>query len=144
MIRAVTPEDRAEWERLFLAYADFYNTALPDGALETVWGWIHDEAEPYFAALAIEDGQAVGLTQYQTMRRSLGGGDVVYLSDLYVDPAQRGKDLGHKLIDHVREHARHLGAADVRWLTAEDNTTARRLYDRFNPPSGFIMYKAGL
>jgi ribosomal protein S18 acetylase RimI-like enzyme len=140
-IRPLTPQDRTAWEGLFSAYAAFYNTTLPDGAFDTVWHWIFDPENDFWCDLAVSDeGIAVGFTQYQLMHRSLGASMVCYLSDLYVDPNIRGTGAGRALIDHVIAFARSRGLTNVRWLTHETNTQARRLYDTYRPPSGFILY----
>lgn len=139
-ISPVRPEDRADWEALFRAYAAFYRTdAL--GAEATVWGWIQSQTEPYWADIARDgSGRALGLVQYSLMHRSLSGASVVYLSDLFTLPEARGQGVGRALIDHVRGFARERGYPSVRWLTAESNTEARKLYDSYAPASGFILY----
>lgn len=141
LIRPVTPEDHAEWRSLFQGYADFYNTPMTDQTAAAVWSWIHDPDNPFWCDLAIgADGRALGFTQYQLMHRSLGGSMVCYLSDLFTLPAARGQGAGRALIDHVIAFARARGLPSVRWLTAEDNTTARALYDTYRPRSPFILY----
>ena len=87
-----------------------------------------------------EDGRVIGFTQYQLMQRSLSGGMVIYLDDLFVEPEVRGTGAGRKLIDNVVEAARGMGIANVRWLTQEFNYTARKLYDTYQPKSDFILY----
>lgn len=140
-IRPVQTGDHADWLGLFTAYARFYRQDLPPETARIVWDWIHDFANPFWADLAIDgDGVAVGLVQYQLMHRSLGGGMTCYLSDLFTTPQARGLGVGRALIDHVRGFARDRGLPGVRWLTAEDNTTARALYDSYAPASGFILY----
>lgn len=139
-IAPVTPADRADWQALFRAYAAFYATDAR-AAEPQVWTWIQTPDEPYWADIARDaDGRALGLVQYSLMHRSLSGGMVVYLSDLFTIPESRGLGVGRALIDHVRSFARARGYASVRWLTAEGNATARRLYDSYAPASGFILY----
>ena len=139
-IAPVTPADRADWQALFRAYAAFYRTDA-SAAEAQVWDWIQSETEPYWADIARDaDGAALGLVQYSLMHRSLSGGMVVYLSDLFTLPQARGKGVGRALIDHVRDFARGRGYSSVRWLTAETNTPARALYDSYAPASGFILY----
>ncbi|AOZ69656.1 hypothetical protein LPB142_10285 [Rhodobacter xanthinilyticus] len=139
-IRPVEGPDRAAWETLFRGYAAFYATD-PAPVLERVWGWVTDPEEPYWAEIAWgEAGQALGLVQYSLMHRSLSGGAVVYLSDLFTQPAARGLGVGRALIERVRAFARENGYPSVRWLTAETNAPARALYDSFAPASGFILY----
>lgn len=139
-ITPVRPEDRAVWEALFRAYADFYKTDAR-GAEARVWDWILSPTEPYWADIASNAaGEPLGLVQYSLMHRSLSGASVVYLSDLFTVPEARGQGVGRALIDHVRGFARERGYPSVRWLTAEANDTARKLYDTYAPASGFILY----
>lgn len=139
-IAPVTQADRPDWEALFRAYAAFYRTDAT-GAEARVWDWIQSDTEPYWADLARDaEGTALGLVQYSLMHRSLSGGMVVYLSDLFTVPQARGKGVGRALIDHVRAFARDRGCSSLRWLTAESNAPARALYDSYAPASGFILY----
>lgn len=140
-IRPLRETERPRWEEMFQAYAEFYKTAVPEGGFDTVWGWIFDPANPFWCDLAeAEDGSVVGFTQYQLMHRSLGGGMVCYLSDLYVEPQVRGSGAGRALIDHVLDFARERGLPGVRWLTQEFNYPARKLYDSYAPKTDFILY----
>lgn len=140
-LRPATPADRALWQPLFEAYAAFYKTPLTHKTIDTVWDWIHDPANPFWCTLALsDDGRPLGFAQYQLMHRSLGGSMVCYLSDLFTTPEARGQGIGRALIDHVRAFARQQGLPNIRWLTAEDNTTARALYDTYAPRTPFILY----
>ncbi len=140
-IRPLAQTDRAKWEELFEAYAQFYKTTVPEGGFDTVWEWIFDPENKFWCDVAErEDGRVIGFTQYQLMQRSLGGGMVCYLGDLYVEPDVRGAGAGRKLIDHVVESARGMGITNVRWLTQEFNYPARKLYDTYQPKSDFILY----
>lgn len=140
-ITALRPEDRSDWEALFRGYAAFYKTDARAAEAE-VWRWIHDPAEPYWADIArdAQTGAALGLVQYSALHRSLSGAKTIYLSDLFTLPEARGRGVGRALIDHVRGFARDGGYASLRWLTAETNAAARRLYDSYAPASGFILY----
>lgn len=140
LIRPVTQGDRADWTRLFDLYADFYKTEVSAEAKAQVWRWIEDPEEDFWSDLAFRDGRAVGLVQYQLMHRSLSGGKVVYMSDLYVNPGLRGGGIGRALIDHVIGFARARGIGNVRWLTQEFNYAGRRLYDSYRPKTDFILY----
>ena len=140
-IRPVAADDRKRWQELFQAYAEFYKTSVGERSFDTVWGWIFDSGNDFWCDVAVSDGGAIiGFTQYQLMHRSLGGGMVCYLSDLYVEPAIRGSGAGRALIDHVIGFARDRGLPNVRWLTQEFNYAGRRLYDSFAPKSDFILY----
>ena len=140
-IRALQDGDRKVWEQQFQAYAEFYKTSVPNGGFDTVWTWIFDPDNPFWCAVAVnEGGEIIGFTQYQLMHRSLGGSMVCYLSDLYVNPDIRGSGAGRALIDHVIDFAKERNIPNVRWLTQEFNHTARQLYDRIGVLTPFIKY----
>ena len=140
LIRPVAAQDRPDWARLLQLYAEFYKTSVSPEALDAVWGWIFDPAEPFWSDLAVRDGRVVGLVQYQLMHRSLSGAKVCYLSDLYVDQSLRGGGIGRAMIDNVITVAKARGLTNVRWLTQEFNYAGRRLYDSYRPKSDFILY----
>ncbi len=140
-IRSLNPNERNQWASLFDQYADFYKVTPPSHCKDQVWGWIFDEDEPFWCDLAInEQGQAIGFVQYQLMHRSLSGSKVCYLSDLYVNPAHRKTGTGRALIDHVINFAKNHGIDNVRWLTQNNNSTAKSLYETYVAQSEFVLY----
>ena len=120
---------------------NFHRVTVTDDSLQATWRWIHDEDEDFWCALIENnDGEVIGFTQYQLMHRSLSGSMVCYLSDLYVEPDYRGSGAGRVLIDYVFEFARRNNIPNVRWLTQESNSTARKHYDTYGTKSDFILY----
>ena len=67
--------------------------------------------------------------------------DRCYLEDLFVSPDARGTGAGRALIEAVYGAADAAGANQVYWMTAHDNETARRLYDRVARLTPFIKYQ---
>ena len=55
-------------------------------------------------------------------------------------PGARGTGAGAALLDALREAAKDRGLSVVRWITAKDNATARRLYDRFAEKTSWVTY----
>ena len=140
-IRPVDSGERDGWEELFKAYGEFYKVVVPQEAYEAAWNWIHDSDEAFWCDVAVDDAnQLIGFTQYQLMHRSLSGGKVCYLSDLYVKPGIRGSGIGKKLIDHVFTFAKSNSISNVRWLTQDFNYKARSVYDSYGSKSDFILY----
>ncbi len=144
-IHPVAAEDRADWERLWAGYLDFYETTLDAATTEATFARIVDPSSGMRAALARDDaGRAIGLVQWLTHPATWTRSDYCYLEDLFVDPAARGGGTGAALIEHVRAWAEAHGSAKVYWLTAETNAVARRLYDRVATASGMIQYQIAL
>ena len=141
IVRPAAPGDRAGWEPLFLAYADFYRVAMTAATLETVWDWIHDPAHVVEALVAEREGALVGLAHYRAMPSPLRGGTLGFLDDLFVDPAARGAKVGEALFARLGEIAAGRGWRCVRWITADDNYRARALYDRVAVKTAWNTYE---
>jgi len=41
-VSELNENDREQWEKLYYAYADFYNMPMDAAILETIWSWIFD------------------------------------------------------------------------------------------------------
>ncbi|MDH0745997.1 GNAT family N-acetyltransferase [Pseudomonas sp. GD03842] len=143
-IRPVTADDRSAWLPLWKAYLTFYKTELPDAVTDSTWKRFLDSNEPTNAALAWQNGKAVGLVHFIYHRSNWSINVSCYLQDLLVTPEQRGTGMGRKLIEHVYATAKKAGADKVHWLTHETNTTAIQLYERIAERPGFIQFRKPL
>ena len=84
---------------------------------------------PCFEAMLAFDGEeAVGLAvffyEFSTWRGQRG----VYVQDLYVSPDTRGRGLGRKLIEAVRQRAAEQGAYYVKLTVHDRNPSALAFY----------------
>ncbi|RIA35157.1 ribosomal protein S18 acetylase RimI-like enzyme [Ectopseudomonas oleovorans] len=140
-IRPLTTADHAAWLPLWQGYLRFYQAEIPAETSAVTWQRFLDPAEPMHAALAWQEGVAVGLVHFIYHRSCWTTGDYCYLQDLYVAENTRGAGIGRALIEHVYATARAAGASRVHWLTQETNYTGRQLYDRIADRSGFIQYR---
>jgi GNAT superfamily N-acetyltransferase len=143
----VTPlseHDFAIWQPLWQGYQDFYEVQIPQATRLVTWQRILDPAEPVFGALAMADGNALGLVHWIFQRSCWTVEDSCYLQDLYVSPQQRGSGVGRQLIEHVYGQAKAAGSSRVHWLTHETNSTAMQLYDHIAQRSGFVQYRKQL
>ncbi|WP_316015620.1 GNAT family N-acetyltransferase [Roseobacter sp. HKCCA0434] len=141
-IRPVESSDRAEWQRLWTAYLDFYEASVPDEVHDTTFArLIGGDPQDFSGVLAVDGDRPVGLVHYLFHRHNWRVENVCYLQDLFVDPATRGTGAGRALIEAVYQAADRAGAPTVYWLTQEGNATARQLYDRVAAKTDFIKYQ---
>ena len=140
-IRIAREADFDPWLPLWKGYQAFYKTVIPEATTATTWARFHDPAEPMHCAVAEEDGRLTGMVHYIRHRSCWTVGDYVYLQDLFVDPAFRGRGIGRALIEHVYGRATDTGASRVWWLTHESNAQAMLLYDRIADRSGLVQYR---
>lgn len=140
-VRLLTAADRPDWEPLWLAYLGFYKTALAPEITDCTWARFHDPAEPMWALGAFEGSTLLGFSHYIFQRSCWTLAPSCYLQDLFTVHEARGRGIGGRLIEAVRDAAREAGSARVHWLTQEDNATARALYEKVAMRSGFIQYQ---
>ncbi len=141
-LRPIERSDEADWRRLWTAYLDYYESSVPEEVYRTTFNRLIDpENTKQCGALAVQDGNAVGLVHWIYHLHNWKIEDVIYLQDLYADPSVRGAGVGRALIEHVYEVADQGETPTVYWMTQEFNTTARRLYDRIAAKTVFVQYK---
>jgi GNAT superfamily N-acetyltransferase len=143
-IRAISPQDYADWLPLWRGYQAFYKVDIAEAVTQSTWSRMLDPSEAVHGTLAVVDGKAVGLVHFLFHRSTWAVGDVCYLQDLFVAPDIRGQGIGERLIAHVYDAARAAGSPEVYWLTHETNTTAMKLYDRVAARPGFVQYSKAL
>lgn len=139
-IRPLALDDRADWERLFKGYADFYKVEQTEEMRATVWGWLHDADHGSNCLVADLDGAVIGFTHYRPFVSQLRAATNGFLDDLFVDPAARGSGAAQALIDAVADKGREQGWGVIRWITAEDNYRARGVYDRVAARTPWVTY----
>lgn len=143
-ITRVTAADRGDWDELWRGYLAFYKATVPPEVTEATFARVVADEELHGAIARRDDGRAIGLVHWLTHSATWTTGVYCYLEDLFVDRSARGAGAGRALIEHVRSWAERTGAAKVYWLTADDNATARALYDRVARATGFVHYEITL
>lgn len=139
-VRAVSPSDRVAWSRLFVDYGVFYGESFGPEIVDGVWAWLMDADHEVKGLLASLDGRVVGFTNYRRLWDTFTAGPSWSLDDLYTAPTARGHGIATALISAVQDKA---AGATVRWITAADNTTAQRVYDRVATRTSWVTYELG-
>jgi GNAT superfamily N-acetyltransferase len=131
---------RADWERLFEAYAGFYKVPQTPAMRATVWAWLHDPAHEVNGLAALAEGRVVGIAHYRGFARPLRAATGIFIDDLFVDPGHRGGRVADALIGGVKSIATDQGHGVVRWITADDNYRGRSVYDRLATRTMWVTY----
>jgi ribosomal protein S18 acetylase RimI-like enzyme len=121
-VRAARPNDESRWRELWADYLTFYELTLDPAITDATWQVV---------------GFSLSLTHEGTWIHNLE----CYLEDLYVDASARGKGVGRALLDDLVGLCRDNGWSRLYWHTAEDNGTARKLYDSYVETDGHIRYR---
>jgi GNAT superfamily N-acetyltransferase len=75
-----------------------------------------------------------GLAAYSFLWPAIGPTRSLYLKELYVPAAYRGRGVGKVLMEAVLEAAGRHGCSRVEWTTDVSNTDAQAFYDRLGLP----------
>ncbi len=141
-IRALRESDHDDWAALWRAYLAFYKTTVDEEVYATTFARLTDPSVGEMGCLLAEvDERPVGLVHFIQHRHNWRIEDVIYLQDLYADPAMRGRGVGRALIEAVYAEADRRGTPSVYWLTQDFNAEARKLYDRVAVLTPFIKYQ---
>ena len=141
-VSGISKTDRAQWEELYCGYTDFYSMPMDAAILATVWSWIFDDNNPFFALIAKnETGDALGLAHCREMPSPVRGALVGFLDDLFVKPEYRGTGCDQALYEELNKLGKDRGWPFVRWLTAENNYRARASYDKVAEKTHWFTYQ---
>jgi len=141
MIRDIEIKDKEEWEKLYQGYADFYKVEITEKILNTLWDWLHDSKHELNGLVFELDKNIVALAHYRRMPSPLRGKDIGFLDDLYVHPDFRGRKIGEDIINKLNEISKERGWGLIRWITRNDNHSAKSLYDRIAKKSTWDVYE---
>jgi len=142
IVRDLAPGDHDAWRALFHAYGVFYETDLADEVLDHVWSALLGGALRGF--VAEQDGEVVGFAHARSHVATFSVGEDWYLEDLFVDPAARASGVGTAIIEHLVKAAQREDGGTLRWVTAESNATAQRVYDRLATRTSWVTYEIEL
>jgi ribosomal protein S18 acetylase RimI-like enzyme len=141
MIRKIQLKDKEQWRKLYRGYANFYKVEMNDKILQTVWHWLHDKSHEVEGLIYEVNGNIVALAHYRRMPKPLGGQDIGFLDDLFVDPKYRGQKIGEKILSELKKISKSKGWNLVRWITRDDNLRAKSLYDRVAEKTTWDLYE---
>ena len=141
MIREIQLKDKKQWERLYKGYANFYKVEMNEQILRTVWDWLHNKNHEVDGLVYEINNSIVALAHYRKMPRPLKGSNIGFLDDLYVDPEHRGKRIGEKILNKLKEISKSKGWNITRWITRDDNLRAKSLYDRVAEKTNWDVYE---
>jgi GNAT superfamily N-acetyltransferase len=140
-VRPLEQGDFFAWYELFAGYAEFYGAPLSDERVMRAWAWLQGDASALRGLVAIDrEGKVVGLVHVQEFERLLENDRGLYIEDLFVAPAARGKGVAKALIDHVKGEARDRGFGVIRWNLLEDNETAAGISEAIGERTRLLTY----
>jgi GNAT superfamily N-acetyltransferase len=128
-IQAATEADAPLMLSLIKALAEYERLAHEVVATETMVRESFFGASPHASAvIARIDGDAVGIMIWFPTYSTFLSRPGIYLEDLFVLPAWRGKGIGTALLRHLARIAVDRGCGRIEWSVLDWNETAIRFY----------------
>jgi GNAT superfamily N-acetyltransferase len=129
-VRAAAPEDVAEMLALIRELAEYERQ--PAAAVATAEDLLRDGfAEPrrFHALIGEHEGRVAGMALYFYNYSTWRGHAGVYIEDLFVRPAFRGKGVGKALLRRVAAVAVEEGCPRLEWSVLDWNQPAIDFYE---------------
>ena len=128
-IRAADPADTATILRFVRELADYERASDKVVATEALLAdALFGDQPAAYALIAEIDGVAQGMALYFFNFSTWTGWRGLYLEDLYVAPAARGRGLGGLLLSHLAAVALDRGCARFEWAVLDWNAPAIAFY----------------
>jgi ribosomal protein S18 acetylase RimI-like enzyme len=141
-ISELQADDKESWQQLYYAYARFYKMPMDQSILDSIWSWIFDQNNKFYALIAKDEkGEALGFMHFRAMPSPLRGAEVGFLDDLYVVPEARGMGVVDSLYQALNAFAQQQDWPFVRWITAENNYRGRSVYDKIAEKTQWVTYQ---
>lgn len=140
-VREIRLSDAPAWKALYGGYREFYRLAPDDQVVERVWGWVTTHEHRMLGLVAVDhDDEPIGLANLRHFARPSSGTMGLYLDDLFTAPAARARGAATALLHAAAAVAAEEGASLVRWITADSNAAARRVYDAVAIATPWVTY----
>jgi len=130
-LRPARPADRAGLVALLSEMDRHYWQApkpveMPEAAADALLG----DASGCAVGVADCGGALIGLVTYTLLHPAPGPGGTLFMKDLFVTEAQRGGDLGARMMDWMTAFASDQGCHRFDWTAETDNPRAMAFYER--------------
>lgn len=129
-LRAATPDDAAAIHRLIVDLATYERE--PEAVVVTpaeLRAQLAATRPPFECLLAEVDGEVVGFALYFHNYSTWRGRPGLYLEDLFVQPALRGRGIGKQLLVKLAQIAVERGCARMEWAVLDWNAPAIGFYE---------------
>ena len=130
-LREATPDDVSDVLRLVRGLADYEKLLDEAVATEAEFHTALFGPQPRaYAVLAIADDRAVGLAVWYYTFSTFTGRPDMFLEDLFVEPAYRGRRIGIGLLRHLAQRAVAEKCRRIDWRVLNWNQPSIDFYER--------------
>lgn len=129
-IRPATSDDAEVICQMIHKLADFEGlSASCELTAETIHKMLQEENSLFALLAETENGTTIGLAAYFFIPLAmLSGRTVLYLEELWVEPAYRNKGVASKLFQNLEQIAKEKNCLRIEWKCLKENISAIAFY----------------
>jgi len=146
VVRPASFEDRVLLIELIKGYFAFYHASFPgETKLAALLDALEADPDRGIQLVAEANGRLLGFATLYSCYDTLLADRILVMNDLFVDPSSRDHGVGAALFDASLAYASARGYARLDWVTAQDNRSAQRFYERHGARRGpWVSYSAAV
>jgi len=92
--------------------------------------------KPKLYCLVVEsDTEIIAYSTYMEQYATWDAAAYIYMDCIYVKEFARGRNIGEKLVEKIKEEGRKLGCNHIQWQTPDFNVRAIKFYNRIGAVS---------
>ncbi len=136
-IRPVQPEDARAIALLMEELDRFYgatDSEPPSQRALQIAAALFQEPRAAYVLLALDGGQLAGMAAYSFLWPAAGVTRSLYLKEIYVARAFRGKGIGTSLMQRLCQIAIERACSRLEWTTDKGNALGEEFYERLGVP----------
>lgn len=123
------PDDLEIVRPLVRAYHDFEGVIMTEATRDRALApLLEAESPPGFIRLVVVEGEIVGYAAVCFGFSIEFGGRDAFLDELYLEPEQRGRGLGARVLEALHKELAELGIRALHLEVARDNARGKALY----------------
>lgn len=129
------------WAQLYNGYRSFYELPADHAAVATTWEWMLGRQHGLRGIVAVNSSaKIVALANLRLFARPSTGQIGLYLDDLFTSSESRGSGAAGAPLQPAAVVAAEECATVIRWITAKEHSTARRVYDALASATDWVTY----
>lgn len=129
-VRLAEAGDRVAFEALWAGWQAHMGGNVPPGVTARSFTRMITPGSGLMLFMGFEGATAVGFGAVSRTPFAWTGEDILFLQDLFVTPAARGRGVGAALLKAIFAHGDAVGAQQVFWMADDDDLELQTFYAR--------------
>ena len=138
----IKPDDREQWQTLWLEYLGENRAKLPEGQTDWVWAQItNPDGAIQAVAARDDDGNLAGCALYSFYHRTWHSNPVCYVDDIFVRADKQRQGVAKVILDQLQRMREEKGWHHVCWFVEPDNRKSMGMSDKYAQQTPWVRFE---